>query len=250
MLELIPARGKKIAVFTNHIQSPHFISTNDIGDVKNMLFKNETGELNTLFKDIFGTDILKTIDSQHGDGIVIVNGETPSVVKADSIFEICPNNETGKNILALTTGDCPHILVEGSNKHFKIAGGAHSGWKGTALNIVGKSIAKIAEMGFPKKMLKVAVWPGICPNCYEVGHDVKKELRNYRGHIKQIRKGKWSLDLAGIIKEQLLEAGISDNNIATASFCPHCYRDEEKKPLFYSYRNGDKVARNGLFIMV
>lgn len=250
MLELIQARGKKIAAFANHIQSPHLISTNEFGDVKDTLFKNKTGELNALFKDFFGTDIFKTIDSQHGDEVVMVGDKTPSVIKADGIFEICPINETGKNILALTTGDCPHILLEGDNKYFKIAGGAHSGWKGTALNIVGKSIAKITELGFPRKSLRVALWPGICPNCYKVGRDVKKKLRNYRGYIKQIKKGKWSLDLAGIIKEQLLEAGISDNNIATASLCPHCYRDEEGKPLFYSYRNGDKVARNGLFIMV
>lgn len=244
--------GKRCVIF-NDLKSLHFISTADHGCVKPPLLWGVDNGLNDYLAAFFGgVNSIHAIAAQHGAGIVVLGGpsskEESATYRCDALFHMHQKNQTSNKVLSFTTGDCPYILVEGQNADFKIVGGAHSGWRGTALNIVGQSIARVYELGFASYQLRIALWSGICPDCYEVGKDVKKELRYYKESFKMSKKGAWKLNLAQIIRKQLNAYGIKDDQIFESGICPRCHRDNGNR-IFYSQRE-EEPKRNGLFIKI
>lgn len=244
--------GKRIIVF-NGLNSLHFVSTVDYGCVKPPLLLGMDNGLNNRLNNYFGgINNIHAIAAQHGAEIVVLGSPSPkeesAVYECDALFHMHQKNQTSNKILSFTTGDCPYILVEGQNADFKIVGGVHSGWRGTALNIVGQSIAQVYELGFASYQLKIALWSGICPDCYEVGKDVKKELRYYKESFKMSKKGAWKLNLAQIIRKQLNAYGIKNDQIFESGICPRCHRDNGER-IFYSQRE-EEPERNGLFIKI
>lgn len=246
----LKVNDKKVLVFDD-LDSLHFVSTVHHGCVKGNLFFGADNGLNDYLADFFGgVNNIHAVAAQHGDEIIVLGGpsleEERAIYKCDALFHVQPKNRILNKILSFTTGDCPYILIEGENKDFRIVGGAHSGWRGTALNIVGQSIAQTYMLGFASYQLKIALWSGICKDCYEVGKDVKLALRHHKEGFKMSKRGAWKLNLAQIIRKQLNAAGIKDDQIIESGICPHCHRDNESH-LLYSHRRGE-LERNGLFI--
>lgn len=245
--------GKRVIVFDG-LDSLHFVSTADHGCVKSPLLLGMDNGLRRYLNNYFGgINNIHAIAAQHGKEIIVLGAhnspkEESAVYEGDALFHVHPKNKTSNKILSFTTGDCPYILIEGQNHGLKIVGGVHSGWRGTALNIVGQSLAQVYMLGFASYQLKIALWSGICPNCYEVGKDVKKELRYYKESFKMSKRGAWKLNLAQIIRKQLNQYGIKDDQIVESGICPHCHRDNKGSRWLYSQRMKEP-ERNGLFIL-
>lgn len=133
----------------------------------------------------------------------------------------------------LNFADCtPVIIYDPVNK---IAAVSHAGWRGTAGNIASKTVQKLAEeFGSKPENLKSAIGPAISFCCYNVGEEVyrelKKTVKDFSG-LSEIRQGNIYVDLKGINKRQLIEAGMKSENIDVCNFCTVC-----NNSLFFSYR--------------
>lgn len=134
----------------------------------------------------------------------------------------------------LNFADCtPVIIFDPINN---IAAVSHAGWRGTAGNIASKTVQKMEdEFNSRPKDLKAAIGPAISFCCYNVGEDVYRRLMatvEDKDWLSEIRRGDIFVDLKGINKQQLIEAGVKPENIDICPYCTVCNND-----LFFSYRN-------------
>lgn len=131
----------------------------------------------------------------------------------------------------LNFADCtPVIIYDFENK---IAAVSHAGWRGTAGNIASKTVQKMKdEFGSKSENLKSAIGPAISFCCYNVGEDVYRQLSqtvdDFSG-LYEVRQGNIYVDLKGINKRQLEEAGVKEIDV-----CPYCTVCNNE--LFFSYR--------------
>lgn len=131
----------------------------------------------------------------------------------------------------LNFADCtPLVFYDEVNN---IAAVSHAGWRGTAGRIGVKTIKKMKEMFKSKPQnIKCAIGPAISFCCYNVGQDVCEKLIssvNNPDGLYDFRKGNLFVDLKGINKRQLQEAGIEKIDV-----CPYCTVCNNDK--FFSYR--------------
>lgn len=159
-------------------------------------------------------------------------------------------NESG---LCLTTfyADCVPLFFYDKVK--KVAGLAHSGWRGT-VGRIGAGMVRVMQEDYqcePKDIL-VAIGPSICQSCYEVSQDVYDEFS--RDFSKQdrdlifVRKenGKYLLDLWKANELILLNAGIDKDNLAVTDICTCC-----NPKLLFSHRASKGMRGNlAAFIML
>lgn len=156
---------------------------------------------------------------------------------------LCENGDaiitkTPMHTIGVFSADCLPLLIAGKN----CAAAVHAGWRGSKLNIAGKTVKKlVSEYGASVKDLRVFVGPCINECCLEMGNEVFEEFlaadRLYaRFFIK--KENKWHLNLRKLNRYQLCEAGVIDSSILDLDYCTYCEEDN-----FYSFRRQKK--RNG-----
>jgi polyphenol oxidase len=127
--------------------------------------------------------------------------------------------------LTVTVADCFPIYFY--NKISHSTGLAHSGWRGTVGNLADRT-AKVMP-GNPADLL-AGIGPGIGPCHFEVKDDVLKKFSEYPEAIIK-RSGKIFIDLPIIIKEQLINAGLKQQNIENCGECTYCLKEK-----YFSFR--------------
>ncbi len=195
--------------------------------------------------------------SQQG----IDNGKIVSAALANGLeVKIVYQNDQGKMIggvdalitnqkdliLAITVADCAPIYFYDPVK--KVIALVHAGWRGVLGNIIAKTISVMKDsFSSDSKDLQVFVGPHIRACHFEVKDDVAEMFVGYQKFVVY-QKEKIFIDLKGIIQEQLLAGGVSNENIIFNPSCTYC---EEKT--YFSWRR-DKpeiieamVAYLGLF---
>ena len=138
--------------------------------------------------------------------------------------------------LSIQTADCfPVFLYAPRHKAVAII---HSGWRGTARNIAGKTVEMLkAHFGVQPQHLFAAIGPGVQKNCYQVDRSVI----SFFSPEFYVPDGsdRFLLDLQGAIRRQLQREGIPDDHIECDTDCTHCRTD-----LYYSYRrDGQQSGR-------
>jgi YfiH family protein len=127
----------------------------------------------------------------------------------------------------------------------------HAGWRGTVQSIVKKAISALGKTyGSDPSDLVCAIGPAASKCSYEVGQDVIDQFGgSFEGsekYFEPTREGHALVDLHAANRDQLLTAGISDANIATAPFCTM-----ERPDLFFSYRlEKAKFGKTGRLLSV
>lgn len=120
----------------------------------------------------------------------------------------------------------------------------HSGWRGTLKGIAAAAVNSMkAISGVDTSRIIIAIGPSIRKCCFEVGDDVYKlfdEKYDMRSLAEKNARGRWLIDLQGIIKLQLIDNGICEKNIYDSGICTMCRKD-----LFFSYR-GDSMKTGSL----
>ena len=121
----------------------------------------------------------------------------------------------------------------------------HSGWRGTNLGIAPKCVRVMTEeYGSNPADVHSFIGPGICKDCFETGPEVRDEFMKHWPFIDDfaVPKGeKFYIDLKGIVKRQLLDAGLDEESIEVTDHCT--YHEPE---LFCSYRReGGTYMRMG-----
>lgn len=186
-----------------------------------------------LFTEAIGVDMNNVVigNLNHGNNVRVVTKEDAgkgllrpfSYVDVDALVTNEPNL-----VLTITCADCVPVFLYDPVK--KAVGIAHSGWKGTALEIAGKTVEKmVSEYGCDPKDIIAGIGPCIGMCCYEVSQDVYEEFLefDYLDDAWYFEKedGKYDLDLSRIIFGTLAYAGILPEHISISGLCTCCNND-------------------------
>jgi len=150
--------------------------------------------------------------------------ESSAVVDTDALM----TNQKGV-LLGILTADCVPVLLYDTQK--EVISAIHAGWRGSACQIVQKTISKMQEVyNSNPKDIKAIIAPSIGKCCYEVSWDVAKHFEDIDSAYTKVGD-KYMLDLPYINKVQLIQSGVESSNIYLSGVCTSC--DNER---FFSYR--------------
>lgn len=185
-------------------------------DYKNVVFSNQIHEdkVYKVTKKDCGKGLLKQSDIKGYDALI--------------------TNEKGV-VLVTFYADCvPIFIVDVKNKAI---GAAHSGWRSSVKQIGVKTINEMEKQyGTKPENVIIGIGASIKKCCFQVGQDVvdifKKQLPFSKNYIFNDNvDGKYKIDLQGIIKQNLVENGVLEQNIQISNLCTMCNSD-----LFFSHR--------------
>ena len=185
-----------------------------------------------------GIDVLPRVSPHqvHGSEILRVNDDNfaefclPERPEADGILLT-----TEKASASLRFADCAPVMLWGNDWVMLL----HSGYKGTVLNISGKGLGLV-------KGEALGAWVGPCIGCEHYCRDIDDEwtqrgITSFHPENFREREGKIYFDLAGEIRAQLIDGGLSGERIALSGI--DTFTDER----CCSYRRGDKTERMTLY---
>lgn len=140
-----------------------------------------------------------------------------------------------KNIpLAVFTADCLSILLYDTKA--AAIGLVHAGWRSTKENISAKAVKFMqAKFNSRPQDLHAVFGPSIRGCCYEV----REPFKDYFPRDISERSGRLYLDLAGVNKRQVLEAGVEEGSISDCVACTSCQNNK----LFSFRREGESCGR-------
>ena len=137
--------------------------------------------------------------------------------------------------LTVFSADCVPVLLYDPVRRCIAA--VHSGWRGTAMSIAVRAAEKMTnDYGCDPGTILCAIGPAISKCCFETHADVPDEMTAALGapaapFIEPLPTGKFRVDLKGIIKSTLLQAGLEDDHISVSDHCTACRTD-----LYWSHR--------------
>lgn len=173
------------------------------------------------------------LEQVHGAEVVVARpGDPPP--RADAVISDDP-----RALLAISTADCYPLLY--FDPASGAVGAAHCGWRGTVLGLAARVVERLAEAyGAAPASVRVAVGPGICAECYQVGPEVASGFRA-AGFPESVARpdaeGRYRLDLVAANLHALERAGVARANVHLTGRCTSC--DAE---LFYSHRRDRGVT--------
>lgn len=158
-----------------------------------------------------------------GEGIKIV--ENPGkYTDQDALITTTPGL-----FLRVLTADCAPILIW-SMKTPLIAA-VHSGWQGSELDILGKTLKMIQdELGADMESLCVVIGPGLSEEKFEVGLEFSDKFSDE--YLKPINNGtKFLFNNNAYLYDTVKRFGVPAAQIEIMQYCS--YRDDD---LFFSHR--------------
>ncbi len=175
-----------------------------------------------MINQVHGDTIIKAAAADRGTGLF-----RPIEAEADALITDCEH-------VALTvfTADCTPILLYDPVR--RAIGAVHSGWRGTASDIVGKTVSRMsAEYGCKPSVIYAVIGPCISACCFETEGDVPDAMRAQLGESANaainVTGSKYHVDLKLINKLLLERAGVG--NVEVIKHCTACETD-----LFWSHR--------------
>lgn len=167
----------------------------------------------------------------HKDDVVAIEEKPRIQITGDAVI----TQKKGLS-LAIKVADCQGVLIYDPKTNGVAA--VHSGWRSSALNIIGKTIKKMqSELRSQPSDLLIGISPSLGPCCAEFT-DPKKELPDFiQPYVNKNKVDFWSLSLA-----QCTKAGVLENQIEIAKTCTKCHPDK-----YFSHRNKE-TGRMAVFI--
>ena len=184
----------------------NFNMSSNIGDEVERVESNRR-----LFFEILGLSIENVAHQNqiHSD-IIKETGYGGSVGESDAI--ITPRKGIG---IAISAADCTTIYIY--DKVEKIIAGVHSGWRGTEMKILLKTMERLkSEFDSIPENLFVFIAPSISQNNYEVGKEVAEKFDlQYSIPFEE----KYLLDVSKINYDMLVKFGIPKEQIEISELC-------------------------------
>ena len=183
------------------------------------------------------SDIVRVVDGSDR-GVALVEGASP---ECDALV-----TDTPGVALVIYTADCTPILlwdpVTGA------VGAAHAGWRGTAMDIAGKTVqAMAAAFGCDPGNIRAAIGPNIGQCCFATDREVPDAMIAALGdaaeeHI-QFRGQKYYVNLKEINAQFLRNAGVAQ--IEISKDCTMCSHDR-----FWSHRytRGERGSQGAIIL--
>jgi len=183
---------------------------------------------------IVNIDYNQLVSSEQVHGTNILVAETPGRYHGYDAFIT-----NKKNIfLCIFTADCYPILIY--DPHHQAVGAVHAGWKGTAGNIVMKTVKAMQQQfhSHPEECFAY-IGTGISGEAYEVDLAVAEKFPSNCRYPSACAGSneKYLLDLGLINNQQLCASGIPQSHIEQSPYCT--YRDST---MFFSYRRDNGIT--------
>lgn len=147
--------------------------------------------------------------------------------------------------LVIFSADCIPILFWDPVR--RAVGACHAGWRGTAAAIAGVTARAMTERyGCRPEDLRCAIGPGIGPCCFLTDADVPRAMEAQLGELAVPfleRAGeKYRVDLKGIDRAVLLEAGVLPEHIDVSGDCTCCLPEKYWSHRFTKGVRGSQAA--------
>lgn len=193
-------------------------------------------------------DVIKDIDDYENE----FDFSTYGAVKLARPKDKCDAIITEYDLpIGIFPADCECVALIDKKKGIKSL--VHSGWRGTLLQIVPKTISEMLRRGSEVSDILVIMGPSISKENFEIGEDIIGDFKEYlrkngilEEYLISYDSGiqKYHVDVNGIIIKQLFEIGININNIIFNEYDTFSSIDEEGKYNFNSYRREKDDKRN------
>ncbi|PKL77413.1 MAG: peptidoglycan editing factor PgeF [Candidatus Melainabacteria bacterium HGW-Melainabacteria-1] len=141
--------------------------------------------------------------------------------------------------LMLMVADCYPVPMADPVR--RVAGGVHSGWRGTQQQIAHKAIERmVSDFGSDPADIRLAIGPGIGFGAFEVGAEVIEAFADQIDledpELVCPTGEKYRLNLPEILRRQALAAGLNSQHV---EIVPGCTLSESR---YYSYRREGGVT--------
>jgi len=172
-------------------------------------------------------DRVVSLNQVHGREVAVIRTDVPpETPRADALVSDAPDVP-----LVVRAADCVPLLI--GDGRTGAVGAVHAGWRGTAARVAVAAVEALArEFGSRPADLVVAIGPAIGPCCYEVGPDLVDAFAA-EGHERYLidrwfltpRDRKMRLDVTGANRDQLVLAGLREENIYASGLCTAMHLD-------------------------
>jgi YfiH family protein len=158
----------------------------------------------------------------------------PEKALGETVYCDALTTRTPGILIGIKTADCVPLLL--ADARTRACAAIHAGWRGTVASIVARTLERMtAEFGTRAADISAAIGPAANACCYEVGSEVieafREKFSNADGLFTGTSEGHALVDLQRANREQLIAAGVPQEQIHTAPLCTMCRTD-----LFFSYR--------------
>lgn len=181
------------------------------------------------FKARLAVQHLLSAKQVHGDAIFIAKEHLREDLEVEG-YDALLTDRVGLGLM-IQQADCQAVTLFDPT-HPAIAA-IHCGWKGSVLNILGKTVQVMtAHYGSPPATLQATISPSLGPCCAEFIHHARELPSSFLAF-----QGKENyFDFWKISKMQLILAGLDADNIHIAGQCTSCSAD------YFSYRRSCRQA--------
>jgi YfiH family protein len=183
-----------------------------------------------------GSKDLIYIQQVHGDQVLTLTSEKGTsdgdrhcnFGSGDALI----TDQAGK-FLMIQLADCQSIMLYDPTRQF--VANIHCGWRGSIINIAGKTVAAMQkQFQCDPAHLVAGIGPSLGPCCAEFIH--------YRKEIPEIywpyKRANDHFDFWAISRDQLTDAGLLPDNIEISNVCTCCHTAH-----FFSYRAEGQTGR-------
>ena len=191
---------------------------------------------NAVLAAAVGADAVAMARQVHGRTVVVVrDGDAPpsSAPEADAFV-----SSSRDVAVAIRVADCVPLLM--ADRQRGVVAAVHAGWRGTAARAAVAALESLEhEFGTKPADIVAAIGPSIGPCCYEVGTELVDAFAA-AGHERYLidrwflapppargshERPRLRLDVAGANRDQLLLAGVPDEQIHTSGLCTAMHLD-------------------------
>lgn len=171
---------------------------------------------------------LVTTNQVHGDIVRVVTSADwksdpfeKAEFEADGLMTATPGVA-----LMVYAADCIPVLLYDPVR--RVIAALHAGWRGTAAGIVSRGVERMKEVyGCRGEDILAAIGPGICSQCFETHEDVPNAMMASMGtaalqYVQIKENGKFAVDLKGLNRLRLEQAGLTEEHIALCEECTSC----------------------------
>jgi YfiH family protein len=156
----------------------------------------------------------------HGNHVHVVDANSRGITAvADGMVTSAP-----KMILGILTADCVPILL--IDERARVVGALHAGWRGVSANIASAGVIAMASIGAKPERIRAALGPAIGACCFEVDIELARrfeaEIDDARRHVYRENRRKAFMDLKGLVRDQLMRAGLVADAITDVAICTQC----------------------------
>ena len=201
----------------------------------------EEAQNNRLFlSEELGCEEITTAKQIHSANIEIIQKDKYFYDNTDAMISNIP-----KTLMIMNFADCvPVILYSQKDNTGAIV---HAGWRGTAAEIVYKTVNKMKnELNIKAKNITALIGPSIGKCCFETHSDAFEQLIKDKNDtsLYEEKNGKYFIDLKKLNYNQLINANVE--NIDSCNYCTCCMSD-----IFFSYRKENGItARHSAVVKI